>query len=149
MYLYFDKISLIKKKFYFFGYVSCVCSSVIIFCLLDSKSVFLYTSPLTILSSVFLFIPFLCVSFHSKIINWVAPSTFAVYIIQVTFPYITLLKRTDIYLVENYSYMLYWLISLGVLILFFFFCVIYDKAISLLIKPMTVRICEKLEKHHN
>ena len=48
---------------------------------------FLYSSPLVILSSVFFFLFFTKLSFHSRIVNWIAASCFAVYLVH-TLPYI-------------------------------------------------------------
>lgn len=48
---------------------------------------FLYSSPLVILSSVFFFLFFTKISFYSQLINWIAASCFAVYLVH-TLPYI-------------------------------------------------------------
>ena len=44
----------------------------------------LYSSPLVIISSVFLFLSFTKFSFHCRFVNWIAASCFAVYLVHTT-----------------------------------------------------------------
>lgn len=72
-------------------YLSVVlCLSLLAFCggesmMEGSKSVFNYNNPLVILASVFLFLFFTKIQIQSKIINWLAVSSFAIYLIHMNF----------------------------------------------------------------
>lgn len=89
---------------------------------------FLYSSPFVILSSVSFFLFFTKLSFHSKIVNWVAASCFAVYLVHnspyVFQPYyINVIKQW--YDTETSSYFL--LNTTGLIFVFFVFSILFDK----------------------
>lgn len=89
---------------------------------------FLYSSPLVILASVFFFLFFTKLSFYSKILNWVAASCFAVYLVHNS-PYIFHSYYIDNikhwYTTEsNNIFMLY---TSGLLTTFFILSILFDK----------------------
>ena len=89
---------------------------------------FLYSSPLVILSSVFFFLFFTKLSFYSKIVNWVAASCFAVYLVHNS-PYIFYPYYIDVikhwFYTETTSRFL--LNSTEFILVFFVFSVLFDK----------------------
>ena len=95
----------------------------------------LYSSPLVILSSVFLFLPFTKFSFHSRFVNWVAASCFAVYLVHTT-PFIINPYYIDLvsgwYETElRFSFLLK---TLGLISFFFIFSICFDQVRILLWK---------------
>lgn len=89
---------------------------------------FLYSSPFVILSSLFFFLFFTKLSFHSKFVNWVAASCFAVYLVHNS-PYlfhsyyIGIIKHWFI-TESNISFLLY---TTGIIATYFVFSIIFDK----------------------
>lgn len=137
--LYKEDLFRVKKGYWILGYGLC---TLIIVGMFMSRIpwTFAYSNPVIIISSFCLFIPFLYRSFKSNAINYIAKSTFAVYIIQVTEPVFSIIKKTDLFLLENYPYPLYLLLSLFVLLVFFFACIGYDKVRAWCMNPLLERI---------
>lgn len=140
------KHDLLRLKVYYW-----ICSyflSTLMICFLyiiGIKWIFWYSNPLVVISSVCSFIPFIYYNYYSKIINWVASSTFAVYIIQVTRPAYDILVNVDNEMLNSYSYGLYLVFAVVVILLFFFFCILYDKLCGMLITPIINKVKEKLD----
>ena len=126
VFLYKDKILEINRFYYLIGYFSCALI-VSIFYIIGIKWSYDYSNPIIIIESFCLFFPFLFVKFRSQCINWIASSTFAVYIIQLFDLPKHILCNIDKYLISNYSYAVYWLFVLIVIISFFIICIAYDK----------------------
>lgn len=139
---YKDTILSVKKTWFLLFYFL---SSITIFCMFvcGVKFAYNYSNPIVIVSSFFTFFPFMGCTYHNKIVNWIAKDTLAVYVIQVTPPVLTFLMWIDTFLLERYSYGLYWFLCLGVIFVFFFFSVIYSKFCNLLINPIVSYIDEK------
>jgi hypothetical protein len=89
---------------------------------------FLYSSPLVILSSVFFFLFFTKLSFQSQFINWISVSCFAVYLVH-TSPYIFHIHYIDVIRCwyETESRISFFLNTSGLIIFFFAFSIIFDK----------------------
>ena len=89
---------------------------------------FLYSSPLVILSSVFFFLFFTKLSFHSYFINWIAVSCFAVYLIHAS-PYIFHFYYVDVIRnwYETESRIPFLLYTSGLIVFFFVFSIGFDK----------------------
>lgn len=138
-FLYKDAILSINKYFYILGYICCA-FAVSLFYIIGIKWSYDYSNPLIIIESFCLFFPFLYKSFNNQFVNWIASSTFAVYIIQLYDLPKLLLCNIDRYLVTNYSYPFYWLIVLIVIICFFLICILYDKIRILLSLKITDKI---------
>jgi hypothetical protein len=89
---------------------------------------FLYSSPLVILASVFFFLFFTKLSFYSKILNWVAASCFAVYLVH-TSPYIFHIYYIEVircwYETEPLPFFVFY--TLVLIIFYFMFSVLFDK----------------------
>ena len=89
---------------------------------------FLYSSPLVILSSVFFFLFFTKLSFHSRIVNWVAASCFAVYLVHNS-PFVFHAYYIDVikqwFVTESRVYFI--LYSLGLIVVYFVFSILFDK----------------------
>lgn len=89
---------------------------------------FLYSSPLVILSSVFFFLFFTKIMFQNSFVNWVSTSCFAVYLVH-TSPYIFHIYYIDVircwYEVEScFSFLLN---TFGLIVFFYVFSIIFDK----------------------
>lgn len=112
--------------------------------LLKVRFAFYYSNPLVILTAVCSFLPFIYRHYTNKAVNWIAGSTFAVYLIQVTEPVFSLLCRTDQTLLAENSYGMYLLKSALLLVGFFLLCVLYDKLREWCSKPLLQFINKKL-----
>lgn len=95
-----------------------------------------YCNPLVVLSAVSFFIIFAKGVFYIKLVNTIAASTFAVYIVHRYNPIHDIMQSSDIWLFENYNYFQYWLLSLPVLLAIFFGAILIDKIIDLYRKPI-------------
>lgn len=89
---------------------------------------FLYSSPLVILSSVFFFLFFTKLSFRSRIVNWVAASCFAVYLIHNS-PYMFHPYYIDIirHWFAEESRICFMLYTTGLITAYFVFSIMFDK----------------------
>lgn len=112
---------------------------------LDMPSSYNYTSPFNIIASCSLFIIFARMTFYSKWINWIASSTFAVYIIHTHPPVFNWLKTIDNYMLLGYSYPKYLAMMGGVVFVVFVGSILYDK----IMKIFTVSIVSKVEQVTN
>lgn len=121
-----------------------ICSTLIIlgmYMAFDLESIYFYSSPANIVAASCLFLLFAKRSFYNNWINWIASSTFAVYIIHTTQPVLNWLRQFDMATLENNPYHFYLSTMGGVIILIFIGSILYDKIIKLFIKPV-VRILE-------
>ena len=89
---------------------------------------FLYSSPFVILSSVFFFLFFTKLYFYSKIVNWVAASCFAVYLVHNS-PYIFYPYYIDVikHWFDTETTSRFLLNTIGLIFVFFVFSVLFDK----------------------
>ena len=89
---------------------------------------FLYSSPFVILSSVFFFLFFTKLSFQSRIINWIAASCFAVYLVHNS-PFLFHPYYTDVihYWFTTESFVLFLLKTTELIAIYFVFSILLDK----------------------
>ena len=99
-----------------------------------------YSNPIVVFSSIFSFVPFIYKEYHHSFINWIAKGTLAVYIIQVIEPVNSWIIRIDNFLLLEYHYPTYLLLSVFVLCFFFICCIIYEKICSIFINPILCRL---------
>lgn len=144
VYLNKEKLMRIKNLYWIVGYFICTVIILLLY-VLGIRWTFNYSNPIVIISSICTFMPFVYHSFHNKIINWIASSTLAVYIIQVTNPVYKYLVEIDQYLLANYSYRGYLLTVIGVILASFMFFILYDKVCQLGIQPIMNRIKNIIE----
>lgn len=89
---------------------------------------FLYSSPLVILSSVFFFLFFTKLSFYNRIVNWVAASCFAVYLVHnspyIFQPYYIDVIRCWYFTESSIHFMLY---TIGLIVVYFVFSILFDQ----------------------
>lgn len=125
-YLYKDFILKVNKTYWILGYFCCA----VILCLLHTfgySRTWNYSNPVVVVESFCLFFPFLYKSFYNKWINWIAGSTFAVYIMHTCYPLFGILCKVDNYLLDNFSYYIYLPNCFILIVLTFIFCITYDK----------------------
>ena len=87
-----------------------------------------YNNPVIVLESIAFFVIFARFSFKSRIINWVASTSFAVYLIHMHFsvwPHVLRPMLSNIY--DTYGGSGYAIISMGVGVLTFAICTLVDK----------------------
>lgn len=89
---------------------------------------FLYSSPFVIISSVFFFLFFTKLTFQSRIVNWIAASCFAVYLVHNS-PFLFHPYYTDV--IQNWfiteSLVLFLLKTTELIAIFFVFSILLDK----------------------
>lgn len=152
VYLYKDVIMQINRFKYAGCYVFCSLLMTLLYISGAAYySSFAYTSPLNILSAVFLFITFSYKNYHSNIINKIASSSFAVYILHTCSPWMGYIRRIDSYTLSHFSYALYLMIGLGVVVVVYLLCTMYDQVRIKLTKSYTDSIYSvlslKIKKH--
>lgn len=103
-----------------------------------------YCNPLVVLSAVSFFMIFAKGLYYNTIINTIAASTFAVYIIHRYNPIHDIMQSCDIWLFNNFNYLEYWLLSIPLLLIIFFGSIIFDKIIDIYRKPI-LKYIDKLD----
>ena len=124
--LYREQIMRIKRIYWIIGYLLCA-SMICLLHFIGYKHTWDYTNPIVVIESFCLFFPFLYKQFYNKRINWIASSTFAVYIMHTCNPLMGILWKTDNYLVNHFPYIIYLPSYLILIVLTFVFCILYDK----------------------
>ena len=102
-----------------------------------------YDNPIVIFSSICLVIFFWRYNFHNKLINWMAASSFAVYIIHfnpLVFKYI---KDYSLILIEHYNGIIYMMTVLAFIIAIYVICTIIDQ-----IRLFFWKLLLKIKDHH-
>ena len=107
---------------------------------------FLYSSPLVILGSVFFFLFFTKLSFYSKILNWVAASCFAVYLVHnspyIFYPYyINVIKQWY----ETETRLFFLLYTIGLMAAFFVFSILFDK-VTIMVWKFFCGLCSLIKQ---
>lgn len=126
---------LLADKMCIMGYI--VCTMIICVMYLFKLNFSLdYANPVVVISSFFTFVPFCKRNFYNKHINWVSKDTLAVYILQVTPPFITFLMWVDETCLNTFCAGLYWVLACVIIILFFCACVLYSKLCNIIIEPI-------------
>lgn len=105
-----------------------------------------YSNPLAMVGSLALFFFFLSFTFSNKKINWIASSSFSVFILHSTSPFFQACCHIDKYLLVNYSYGVYLLLITVVVILVFSICIVYDKVRIYVFSPYFDRLGNQLNK---
>jgi hypothetical protein len=141
-------------------YIACslfiaICSVLVIFHFNKAQNLlwlfsFPYNSPLIIISAIAFFLFFRTLNFHSKIINWLASSSLAVYLIHdhptfrdIIYKYINNIeKQMD----NKFNFVIY-LLLVGIVILLF--CVLFDKLRLLITNPIEKLINAIWNEHGN
>lgn len=142
--IFLNKDSLLKIKcFYSWGaYLVCIIVVSVMYLLKGDKA-YWYNNPIVVLESIFLFFPFIHYQFYSKQINWIACSTFSVYILS-TRAY-SYLSQLDLYILHSYSYSHYLMIITGIIFAVYIFSILYDKVRLVLFGRLTDNIYNLIE----
>ena len=139
LYFHYEKLKKIDRKKWIVLYLICalLVSSL---SLTSYKHTWGYSNPLVVVESFALFFFFLTFSFQSKKVNWIASSTFAVFILHCLSPIVNFCRRVDNYVMDNYSYGIYILIMTFFIIFVFFLCIGIDKVRIYLLNPYFDRL---------
>lgn len=144
-FLYKDKIVEVKRYRWLIGYFACA-GIVCLMHLAGFSHTWDYSNPIVVIESFCLFFVFSLKPFYNNVVNWVAASTLAVYIIHVTHPMPTLFRRVDMFLLTNLPYILYILAYFGICVIVFICCIFYDKCRARLTNPFMERMYSQLLK---
>lgn len=144
--LHQDELLKLSKWIWIGGYIAC---TGLLWLMLGSGIHWEYANPINVISSFCLFMPFLYYNYYNKTVNWIAKSTLAVYVIQVTYPVFGYLCDLDTNMLGSLPYALYLLASLGVIAIVFMACILYDKILWKFFSPIEKFISSKMgEKHY-
>lgn len=136
-YVYLYRTELMKYKKGFWVGLYFICSIIILILYVTHVNyVWQYSNPIIIISAICSFMPFIYKSFVNKWVNWVAKSTFSVYIIHVTVPFYNQLVKYDTYIIEHYQYPVYLVLAMGGVLCVFVLSILYDKVRSLFTDPI-------------
>lgn len=140
--IYLNRDSILKLKYHIIGFFCC---SILLMGMYyyGISWTYDYSNPIVIAESLFLFLPFLHYNFHVHWINVVAGSVLAVYAIHTTA--CGYLMAIDKWVFNNYSYGIYLMIIISLIVLIFAICVIYDRFRILLFSSMTDKIFRYLK----
>ncbi|MCH4154850.1 MAG: acyltransferase [Muribaculaceae bacterium] len=123
-------------------YIFCFLSILGLTMVLPYVKVFSYNSPLVIAASVAFFMIFITLRFQSSTVNWIASSSFAVYLIHKN-PYI--FGGLFVPLFKNLSaahgYLMFTLLCIVALITIFMDCVLIDRVRKLITDPIVKFLC--------
>lgn len=145
-YQFKKEIIQIRKLYYVFGYMICALMLFVAYiCVGRPQIIFAYSNPIVIIESFCLFFCFIYTPFHNRVINTIASSTFAVYIMHTCSPMYEFCCFMDSYLLKNYCYSSYVLLLSLFIILIFSFCILYDKIRLILTERITDRAFVYLE----
>ena len=146
--LYKDRLLKVKRGVWILCYF--VCAILVgIAHLIGFKHAWAYSNPIIIIEAFCLFFPFAYQSFHNRSINWIASSTFAVYIIHTTPPMYSVLVNVDQWMLNNMSYFTYLPCYLLFCVFIFIFSIYYDKLRIKLTTPLSNMIHDKLKNKFN
>lgn len=139
LYFHQDKLKMIGKKKWIALYMSCALL-ISFLSLTPYEHTWGYSNPIAIIESFALFFFFLSFHFHSRKVNWIASSTFAVFILHCQSPIINVCRKVDNYVMDTYSYGQYLLIIGFFIIIVFFFCISIDKLRIYFVNPYFEKI---------
>ena len=145
LYLYKEQLFAISKKRYFTCYIL---STLTILCLYTIFDIYAYSycSPFNVIATCSLFMIFAKTTYYNRWINWVASSTFAVYIIHTSNPVFNWLRNFDKEALTNYEYPSYLLTMGGVILLIFVGSIIYDKIAKIVTVPIVSYLDRTIQK---
>lgn len=106
-----------------------------------------YSSPLVIINTIYFFLFFTKFSFKNKVINWIAISSFAVYIVHCSFNFFDTFFSNHIKeWFDTKTSIVFMIYTTGWLILVFFFSILLDK-IRILVWDNVLKITNKIKQH--
>lgn len=131
-------------------YLTCyILSTLMILCLytvFDLSTSYSYCSPFNVIATCSLFLIFAKSTYHNRWINWIASSTFAVYIIHISNPVFNWLRNFDKSTLTNNSYSSYLLTMGGVILLIYTGSIIYDKIAKMVTVPIVNYVERTIQK---
>lgn len=137
--IYKNKLLEVRRKKWIIGYFTCALL-VCIGHILGFKHNWDYSNPIVVIESFCLFFIFIYKPFYNKKINWLAKSTFAVYIIHISSPVYNILVRVDNWLLGSLNYYAYVPSFIFVCVIIFFIGILYDKSREFLLSQLTDKL---------
>ena len=131
---YFDSLS--KSRILMYYAISLLPMIAILMLSNNSARWLGYNSPLLIISSVLFFLLFTKISVRSKFINIIGASCLSVYILHTCAPIMGWFLEYDIYIFNNYPFILYLLLMLGGCLGIFLMAILLDKIRMLIANPV-------------
>lgn len=92
-----------------------------------SQKMFYYTNPLIIIASLYLLLYFSKLDIQNKTINWIAISSFSVFLLHTSYHTTNLFKRINLFIFNNYNGGLCLFYFFVFLLLCFFTAILFDK----------------------
>lgn len=145
VFLYREELMRIKKSLWICAYFLCSFIILIMY-ICGINYIWQYSNPIIIISAVCSFMPFLYKSFVNSVINWIARSTLAVYIIHVTVPFYNIVVEYDTYILEHYQYPVYLILAILGIVGVFVASIIYDKIRLIFTDPIYNYIINQVNK---
>lgn len=147
--LYQDKLLQINSVVFIVLYICSTSSIFALYVFLDMRSIYDYSSPANIVAASCLFLLFAKKTFYNNWINWIASSTFAVYLVHTCNPVLSWLRAFDIEMLENNTYPVYLAIMGLAIILIFGGSIMYDKIVKLIVSPIVSKIEHQINRFNN
>lgn len=110
-----------------------------------STRAFAYNSPFVLAASVLFFLIFTTFRYYNTVVNWIASSAFAVYLIHKSVMLWYPLKCAVIYLSENYDYLLFTILVSVLMVLIFMGSVVFDKIRMRIMDPVVIWLSGKIK----
>ena len=144
--LYQDYLFQISKRRYLAIYILSTLMILLLYTILDMSSSYSYCSPFNVIATCSLFMIFAKSEYYNRWINWIASSTFAIYIIHTSNPVFKWLRNLDKATLTNNTYLSYLLIMGGAILLIFIGSIIYDKIAKIITVPLGNYIERNIQK---
>lgn len=145
LYLYRDNLCKIRNIYYLLIYFGGALLASLIY-IQGFERIYSYTSPLNILMSIALFIPFTKKVYYNKFINTIAASTFTAYVINTCSPGQDLYVMLDNYVFNHYNLPLFYILVICIISFLFFASVIYDHLLKFITKPINKMVSNFIDK---
>ena len=131
--LYPSRICNLKRMtylllYFFLVFFTTICALIVIYSgVVDLNTLYAYSSPLVITSSVFFFLFFTKLSFSNRVINDIAISSFSIYLLHCNPLFFEPVYLTWIRECASYDYFIFLGYILGIILLIFVLSIVLDK----------------------
>lgn len=138
--LYYEDLKKIRSLCYMVLYIGMTVVIVVLSTLKISWT-YDYSNIFMIISATSLFLVFAVRKpFYNNVINRIAQCSLFVYILQICSPFMGWLCKIDLYLLNNYPWIMYFISIILLSSIFYLFCFIWDSLRIIVMKPLFGRI---------